>query len=107
MGRNMDARWLNTIIAEMGSGSAEMRYEAARAAGELSDRRAIPQLLELLRDNDTEVKLAAIWALGQVGGAAATTALKRVAQSDDEAISDAAQDALAEARLADDPLGII
>ena len=107
MGRNMDARWLDTVMAEMESRSAEMRYEAARAAGELSDRRAVPQLMALLSDRDTEVKLAAIWSLGQIGGAVATGILKRVAQSEDEAISEAAQEALAEARLAEDPLGVL
>ncbi len=107
MGRNMDARWLDTVLAEMDSRSVEMRYEAARAAGELNDRRVVPQLMGLLGDRDTEVNLAAIWSLGQIGGAAATGALKRLTQSEDKAISDAAQDALAEAGLADGPPGVL
>ncbi len=107
MGRNMNTRWLDTVMAEMDSGSAEMRYEAARAAGELSDRRAVPQLLGLLSDRDNEVKLAAIWSLGQIGGAVATNALKQVSQSEDAAIGDAAQEAMAEARLVDDPMGVL
>lgn len=107
MGRNMDVRWLATVLRETQSELGEMRYEAARAAGEISDKRATSRLIDLLVDTDSEVRLAAVWALGQVGGQAATNALKRIVQSEDEAMREAAADALAEARLNDDPLGVI
>ncbi len=107
MGRNMDSRWLDTVLGEMSNPTAEMRYEAARAAGEMSDNRATAPLVKLLADEDTEVRLMTIWALGQIAGPVATNALKRVAQSGDKLMRDAAADALAEARLNDNPMGII
>ncbi|MHB9091544.1 MAG: HEAT repeat domain-containing protein, partial [Chloroflexota bacterium] len=53
MGRNCDARWLQDVLKEMDSDDPQMRFEAARAAGEIEDRRAVPKLLRLLVDSDT------------------------------------------------------
>lgn len=99
MGRNLDRRWLPDVLAAMTNDAPELRFEAARASGELAAAQALPPLLKLLRDEDAEVRLMAIWALGQVGGPEADLALKQVAASPDEATRTAAQDALAEASL--------
>jgi len=53
----------------------------------------------LVDDEDTEVGLAAIWALGQIGGPHARRVLDRLARSKNEARSQAAQDALDELNL--------
>jgi hypothetical protein len=45
------------------------RYYAVHLFGELKDRRAIPVLIPLLRDETLNYKVA--WALGQIGGRAA------------------------------------
>ena len=81
-----------------------MRYEAARAAGELRIRRAVPTLVNLLDDADREVQEAAIWALGQIGGPQARRVLEGCLQSDDEVLQEAAEDALAELTLGSVPL---
>ncbi len=102
MGRSMLPRWIPTIERELGSRSPAMRYEAARAAGEMADeaRPLVVQVARLLGDSDTEVALAAIWALGQIGGEAATRALRQVqSRSESEARIQAAGDALAELAL--------
>jgi HEAT repeat protein len=96
MGRNADPRWRTMVLSELGSLNPEMRFEAARACGELSDRKAVPQLIRLLNDPDSEVQSAAIWALGQVGGRDARRALEKCCESEDEVVRDAAEDALAE-----------
>jgi HEAT repeat protein len=75
MGRTMCSDYLGSILAEMGSDNAEFRYEAAIAAGELGDSRAVSELASLLDDEDAEVRHAAMTALGRIGGQAAIRAL--------------------------------
>jgi hypothetical protein len=96
MGRSADLRWRATVLGELTSHNPEIRFEAARASGELKNRKAVPLLIRLLEDPDPEVQGAAIWALGQVGGRDAHRALEQCCQSDDEVVRDAAEDALAE-----------
>jgi HEAT repeat protein len=103
MGRSMLPRWLPTIGKELGSPSPALRYEAARAAGEMADEAGalIPKLAPLLNDGDGEVALAATWALGQIGGPTAKRLLQQARKSDDEARRQAADDALEELSLED------
>lgn len=101
MGRSMQARWLPTIAQELESKSPALRYEAARAVGEMAEeaRSLVARLAKLLVDSDTEVALAAIWAMGQIGGEAAQRALRQVSKSQDQARSQAAAEALSELSL--------
>jgi HEAT repeat protein len=103
MGRSMLPRWLPTIAKELESSSPALRYEAARAAGEMAeDARALtPKLAALLNDGDGEVALAAIWALGQLGGDSAKRLLQQVRKNGDDARRQAAADALEELSLDD------
>ncbi len=103
MGRSMLPRWLPTIAREMESRSPALRYEAARAAGELAEeaRPLVARVARLLGDKDTEVALAAIWALGQIGGDAARRVLREASKSDSEARIQAAAEALAELSMED------
>jgi HEAT repeat protein len=103
MGRSMLERWLPTIGRELASASPALRYEAARAAGEMAEdaRSLLPKLGQLLNDSDSEVALAAIWAFGQIGGDAAKRALQQVQKSEDETRRQAATDALEELSLGD------
>jgi hypothetical protein len=96
MGRSADSRWINTVMGELFSVSPEMRYEAARACGELEARVAVSRLAELIDDPDREVQEAALWALGQVGGDDARRLLELCCQEGDEATRNAAEAALAE-----------
>ncbi len=101
MGRSMLPRWLPTIARELESRSPALRYEAARAAGEYGEDGSplLARVARLLGDNDTEVALAAIWALGQIGGESAKRVLKEATKSENEARAQAAADALAEVTL--------
>jgi HEAT repeat protein len=107
MGRSMLPRWLPTIGTALSHVSPALRYEAARAAGEMAEdaRALVPRLAPLLDDGDSEVALAAIWALGQIGGEPARRALQRVRKSSDETRSQAASEALEELSLDDGLLG--
>jgi HEAT repeat protein len=107
MGRSMQQRWLPTIGSALGNSSPALRYEAARAAGELAEeaQSLVARLAPLLDDDDSEVALAAIWALGQVGGESARRALQRTQKSADETRNQAAAEALEELKLSDGLFG--
>ncbi|MFP3895567.1 MAG: HEAT repeat domain-containing protein [Anaerolineales bacterium] len=96
MGRSADARWANVVIGELGSRSPAIRYEAARACGEIQLERAVDPLIELLQDRDREVQTMAVWALGQIGGQRAEEALQYCVEEGDEVLRDAASEALEE-----------
>jgi HEAT repeat protein len=105
MGRNCDARWFSTLVRELKSDDAEMRYEAATACGSLGDEAAVPHLLSLLKDDDAEVQEAAIQALGQIGGQEAKRALEDCLASPEKRVRRSALAALAEADFGEEPLG--
>lgn len=96
MGRSSDPRWNRHVLDEMGSSDSGMLCEAARASGELEIEEALPDLLRLLGDEDVEIRDAAVWALGRIGGREARRALKACCASDDEDLVEAAEEALAE-----------
>jgi HEAT repeat protein len=57
-------------------------------------------------DPDQEVREAAVWALGHIGGQQARDILEACAQGDDEALSEAAAEALEEIDLLGESTGI-
>jgi HEAT repeat protein len=105
MGRNMDRRWLAPLARETQSPDAARRYEAARAGGEMARPEMLPHIAPLVDDPDREVQLAAIWALGQIGGAKAAEILKACLSGEDEVLTEAAEEALDELQYSTDPLG--
>lgn len=96
MGRSGDPRWKDTVARQLHHPSPAMRYEAARACGELVARDAVPDLVELADDVDLEVQEAALWALGQIGGDLARLTLERYLKADSDALRSAANEALQE-----------
>jgi len=102
MGRSGDEHWGPHILDALESPTPELRYEAARAAGELTLLDAVPRLAEMTRERDREIKEAAIWALGEIGGNKATRALMRLLKSDpdlDDELVSSIEDALNMAAL--------
>ena len=96
MGRTADSRWAKLVLGEMESYEPAMRFEAAQAAGEMGLRAAVQALIRQLDDPDQSVREAAIASLGKIGGPVAKRALQAVVKWDDEALAQAADDALAE-----------
>lgn len=87
MGRSYDQRWKEIILKTLDHKVPSLREEAARAAGELELREAVPMLMDLLDDGDDEVRDAAIWSLSQIGGEGVREALERLldeAEDDEE-----------------------
>jgi HEAT repeat protein len=101
MGRSADVRWRGLVRAELQSPSAEMRAEAAIASGELGAKSAAMDVLELLQDADEDVRLAAIVALGRIGGEVAQDALETMMLSDNPLEAEAAEVALEEMQFFD------
>jgi HEAT repeat protein len=96
MGRSSDQDWSEIVLAELETEDPEMRYEAARACGELRLIEATAQLSRLVTDVDPEVKMVAVWSLGQIATPEARRVLEICYEQGDEALQDAADDALAE-----------
>lgn len=100
MGRSADPYWKRTVAQELFSPDPQLRFEAARAIGELEFKAAVPRLIDLLQDTDREVQTAAITSLGQIGGKDARRALVSVIEGADEVARELAQDALDELEFA-------
>jgi len=97
MGTSANLRWLPILLDEMESPIADMRAEAARAAGAIGASDSVSQLSELIFDEDEDVARAAITALAQIGGAQADRVLEELMS--DEAFShlhEAAEEAMEE-----------
>jgi HEAT repeat protein len=99
MGRSCDKRWKDIILTELESASAAMRYEAALACGGLALRDAVPALARQLDDADRQIRDAAIWSLGQIGGDQAKQALLAAYEDADEDTQAILDEALAEQAL--------
>jgi HEAT repeat protein len=71
--------------------------------GELGEdgQALLSPLLALVDDEDIEVTLSAVWALGEVGGPHSDRVLQRLTRSKTEAVRQAAQDALAALHVSD------
>lgn len=105
MGRTCDPQWKDAVLRELRSDDPGMRYEAARASGELELEEAVPYLIALATNqSDREIKEAAIWSLGEVGGERALSALSALAQEaeedGDDSLLEAVEDAIGSATLA-------
>lgn len=103
MGRSYDGRWKETILRELRNGDAEIRFEAARAAGELEVEEAIPLLGQLATEDDREVQQVSIWSLGEIGGKYALRILSSLAEdaeeSDDKDLLEDIEDAIGYANM--------
>ncbi len=99
MGRSADVRWRALVRAELQNPAAAMRAAAAQACGELEIKTAVDELTDLIADEDIDVKVAAILALGSIGGKAARDILEATRLSDDPVEVEAADNALEELML--------
>lgn len=86
MGRSANSRWIPQVLEMLDHDFPAVRMEAARAAGELEAGQALSALLQLLTDEDDEVRAAAIWSLSQLGGQGVREALEMMYEEtrDDE-----------------------
>ncbi len=100
MGRSADERWGRDVLNALKHPAPEIRFEASRAAGELMLADAVPLLIRYLEDQDREIKHAAIWSLGEIGGRAAQAALFELSKNEaDDDILENIEDAMNMAAL--------
>jgi HEAT repeat protein len=108
MGRTCDPSWREIVMRELSSEDPEMRFEAARAAGELEMRSAVPTLAQLTRDADSEIREIAVWSLGEIGGEDAMKVLRKIARDAERAKNDdflaVIEDAIQSASIGSDDL---
>jgi HEAT repeat protein len=106
MGRTCDAIWLPTLLRETENRAPEMRHAAAFALGEIGEEDAVPQLRRMaVMDPDRQVQLAAVHALGEIGGQQARVALQGVLYEGDDALREAVEEAMEVIEFNEDPLG--
>ena len=88
MGRSANKRWNDQVLAKLDDKRPAVRAEAAGAAGELEINEAVPRLLEMLDEDDEDIRAAAIWSLSQIGGEGVRESLEDMLdeiENDDEA----------------------
>ncbi|MDZ4231004.1 MAG: HEAT repeat domain-containing protein [Dehalococcoidales bacterium] len=94
MGQNCSPSWLPVLLKELENTEAAVRYEAACSCGELEEEEAVPHLINLVKDTDIDIQMAAIRALAKIGGTQAEEFLELCLENADEAIRQAAEQAL-------------
>lgn len=94
MGKSCNPRWLSTILQELSNPDPAMRYEASNACGEMGEEEAVPHLIQLFKDDDQQAQASAIAAVGAIGGNLAKRALLSCLKSSDDAVVEAAEEAL-------------
>ena len=104
MGQSGETIWLPILLIELKSIEPFIRYESARACGALGEDDVVPHLEELLQDEDTEVQLAAIESLGNIGGNVAKQILSRLIDDCEPEFEQSVALALESAEFLQDPM---
>src|SRR3954464_9718051 len=105
MGRSCNDTWLPIVLKELEHRAPLMRHAAAFAAGEIGEEEAVSPLQRAaIQDPDSEVRHAAIRALGSIGGPKASVALKTVLYEGHDEDRPAIEEAQQELSFYDDPL---
>ena len=106
MGRNADPIWLPQLEAALFADSLDERGAAAAAIGELGLEDGTAMLLDLLDEDlsDIDVMIAAVRALGAIGGEEAIQRLIELRTHPDEQLREAAHEAIEQAALQESDL---
>ncbi len=102
MGKSRSSRWLDTVMSALDLDDIELRREAAKACGLISDTGAVVELAKAALDQEHEVRIAALDALAAIGGKGAARILETAASDDTYPDQEAAE--LAFAAIVDDPM---
>lgn len=95
MGRTCSKVWRDILMEELDSSDNELVYEAVTACGQIQLQESVRRVGQLVTSEDREIQLAAIWALGEIGGKHAfdiLTSLEEIV--DDEEASAVVDEAL-------------
>ena len=84
MGRTCNRAWQDILLDELDSHDNEAVYEATSACGQIQLEDSVPRIGELALSDDREIKLSAIWALGEIGGRRALEILSQLSEVDED-----------------------
>ena len=84
MGRTCSKVWQEILLEELESSDEEVVYEAVTACGQIQLEESVRRIGELALSEDREIQLAAIWALGEIGGKHALESLTRLEEATDD-----------------------
>ena len=95
MGRTCNPVWSECLLHELDCDDSEFVYEAIAACGQLQLKAAVKRISEFIASDDANLQLAAVAALGEIGGEYALELLGELADStEDEALYEAIDEAL-------------
>ncbi|MDP2718777.1 MAG: HEAT repeat domain-containing protein, partial [Dehalococcoidia bacterium] len=94
MGQSCDTSWLPILYKEVSNKDPEIKYEVARALGEMGEQGSVSYLATLAEDLDPQVAASALDALGKIGGKESRGILEKYRQKGDKSLASAAEDAL-------------
>ncbi len=103
MGDSADDRWLDYLYEQFYADDPEFRYESVIAAGAIGSEDALGPIADLLDDDDVEVVMAAVEALGEIGGDEAADKLQEFSGNAPDFMTDLVAAAIDAAR---DGLGL-
>ena len=88
IGRSADEKWSEVVLSHLDSPDSEVKFEAVRAAGEITLEDAREPLFDILEtaNDDQELRFAVIWSLSQIGGQGVKRKLEEMVKrcTDDE-----------------------
>jgi HEAT repeat protein len=82
------------LVAALARSSAERRAQICWLLGSRGKRSAVPALIELLRDPDIFVRVAALRGLGEIGDESAVPEIEKAARSGNLAVRTVASNVL-------------
>lgn len=94
MGQSNDETWLSNILSELKSNNLSFRFEAINAYAKLCNSNNISPISNLLTDDEQEIRLASLNAIGIIGGENAKKLLKKASKSTDSILSKTATEIL-------------
>jgi HEAT repeat protein len=94
MGASALERWIEYIEDQLNAAEIDFRLEATLAAGNLGSELLVEPIGELLADDDPEIVLAAIVALGEIGGDEAVELLQAFRPQAPEGLEEAVDGAI-------------
>lgn len=105
MERSANEQWAPQVINNLYHDENKVRLAAINAAGELEINDAVPMLIEMLQDNEEEIRWTAAWALSKIGGDEVQEALENaLGETEDEEEMEVLENALDNLAIFDDSI---
>ena len=94
MGQTYNEKWLPKILSELDSINPCIRFEAVNAYAKLCNSNNISPIVKLIKDNDHEIRIATLNAIGVIGGETSIKFLETISNKSNSSLSKAANEIL-------------